>query len=629
MGDFDRELQLAQSAVRSAGAAIREAWATQQSQIDDKGTSTDLVTETDRRCEEIIAGMIRTGFPGHRIIGEEDSGSDRYELTNEPTWTIDPIDGTTNFVHRLALSCVLISHVVDKKVMVAVTYDPYADELFWAVEGRGAHLIDRDGKTTAIHVSDTKAVKQALVSMDPGYGRSKLAVQRYSSVHSAMLLKGVRNIRVMGCTGLNMAYVACGRLDAAFEEGSWITGRGPKIWDFAPGKLLIQEAGGLTVDISTGDDDDESNGTPPLTVADRSSLDLLGRSFFCASTRSLADEILQTMDDACYLKTGLTVEQSIQKVQDIIGTDAGGRGMKALICRGDLLRASECLGHLKSGSNVLVLSGFPCCVNESPPTETDGPPGAFAIARAAFALGHRVTVVTDECNRAVFSAALDGLALPGSGGSIVLQDFPAQQTPESQQRFDDLASSANLVIACERAGPASDGNCYTMRGISMNEKGLIAPLHELVEKTKAAGVPFLAIGDGGNEMGMGKVIDEIINSPIIVNGEKIGCVVAADHLVAASVSNWGGYALAAGAALVKAQAEAGVTGDALASLTTWIDRCLPTEEEEIELLNRCVEKGCRDGVSGKVEATVDGMPLERSMKCLRDIRNAAAATRIL
>lgn len=86
------------------------------------------------------------------------------------------------------------------------------------------------------------------------------------------------------------------------------------------------------------------------------------------------------------------------EIQTVIGTDAGDRGMKSLIVPGDLELAGKTLGTLKSPSRVIVLSGFPCCVNENPPTETDGPPGTFAIARTAAALGHDVTVTTDDCN---------------------------------------------------------------------------------------------------------------------------------------------------------------------------------------------------------------------------------------
>jgi len=149
-----------------------------------------------------------------------------------------------------------------------------------------------------------------------------------------------------------------------------------------------------------------------------------------------------------------------------------------------------------------------------------------------------------------------------------------------------------------------------MRAIDMNEKGLIAPLHRLAKDSNA---PFIGIGDGGNELGMGKVIDQITAN--IPRGETIGCVIPADFLIAASVSNWGGYALAAAAAVSKA--------DDKKSLELWLERCLPSEEDEVALLNRCVAVGCRDGVSGKVVATVDGMPLETSMQCLRDIRKAA------
>lgn len=306
------------------------------------------------------------------------------------------------------------------------------------------------------------------------------------------------------------------------------------------------------------------------------------------------------------------------QIQAIIGTDAGGRGMKSLIVQGDLELAGTTLGTLKSPSHVIVLSGFPCCVNESPPTETDGPPGTFAIARAAAALGHRVTVITDDCNAAVFAAGLDGLALPENCGTITLETFPALFSHDDEKRFVEFTKVCDLLISCERAGPGKDGKCYTMRGIDMNEKGLIAPLHRLVEE---ANCKTISIGDGGNELGMGKVIENIRNNPKIMNGDKIGCVVAADYLIAASVSNWGGYALSAAAAL----AHVGEVDDEDKSVSTkkWIKRCLPSEAEEISLLDRCVIAGCRDGVSGKMERTVDGMPLETSLACLRDIREAS------
>ena len=281
-----------------------------------------------------------------------------------------------------------------------------------------------------------------------------------------------------------------------------------------------------------------------------------------------------------------------------------------------------------SRSTVIVLSGFPCCVNESPPTETDGPPGAVALCRTGLALGHRVVLVTDDSNRAVFEAAALDLFNNNNKSMFSMECFPVEFTEADEQRFQKLAAACHLLIACERAGPGRDGKCYTMRGIDMNGDGnkngpLVAPLHRFADACGAKNVPFLAIGDGGNELGMGKVIQAIYNNPKIAKGEQIGCVVAADCLVAASVSNWGGYALAAATALSKAAAAAEDDDDQERVVADYIQRCLPSEEEEIALLDRCVAAGCRDGVSGKMEATVDGMPLETSLQCLRDIRAAA------
>jgi D-glutamate cyclase len=169
-----------------------------------------------------------------------------------------------------------------------------------------------------------------------------------------------------------------------------------------------------------------------------------------------------------------------------------------------------------------------------------------------------------------------------------------------------------------------------MRGIDMTARGLIAPLHRFVTERRSE-TRFIAIGDGGNELGMGKVIDAIRLH--IAQGENIGCVVAADYLIAASVSNWGGYALAAAVALIRAHAELKENTTLKSSyihhetvervIEKWVGQCLPTEMEETELLERCVAAGCRDGVTGRLEATVDGMPLATSLQCLRDIRAAA------
>jgi D-glutamate cyclase len=321
-------------------------------------------------------------------------------------------------------------------------------------------------------------------------------------------------------------------------------------------------------------------------------------------------------------------------LQDIIGTDAGHRGMKPLIVPGDLQQAAQTLSNLPLNSHVVILSGFPCCVSHNPPTETDGPPGTMAIARAAAMLGCRVTIVTETCHQVVFAAALEGLAMPTrfvhpQCATIKLECFPSEFSEEDEERFQNLARCSDLLISCERVGEAQDGICYTMRGINMNEKELIGPLNRLVQECKNT-TKFIAIGDGGNELGMGKVYERIVNNPQIWNGKKIGCVIPADYLIAASVSNWGAYALAAASAMARTQQQRRPSNDAFTAnlantTTTWLELCVPTVEEEVALLHRCVDAGCRDGVSGKMEATVDGLPLEKSMTCLQEIRQLVEA----
>jgi len=274
---LDDVLATAKHAALLAGEQIAAAWQTRGEVKDTKSNATDLVTETDQRCEDMIIKLLREKYPEHHIIGEETAGSSKYELTDGPTWTIDPIDGTTNFVHRLALSCVIIAFLHKKEVLVGVVYDPMAKELFWATRGGGAFL-----NGNAVKVSDTQVLGRAVISMDPGYGRDDVAVSRFTCMQAAILLRSVRNIRVLGSTGLNMAYVACGRLDAGFEMGSWELNHGPKIWDFAAGRLLVEEAGGLTRDIA---------GKLPAEAP----LDLLGRSFFVASSRGLAAELMEAI----------------------------------------------------------------------------------------------------------------------------------------------------------------------------------------------------------------------------------------------------------------------------------------------------------------------------------------------
>mmetsp|Transcript_22178 Transcript_22178/g.62184 ORF Transcript_22178/g.62184 Transcript_22178/m.62184 type:complete len:304 (+) Transcript_22178:72-983(+) len=281
---IDRVLEVAKRAAREAGSAIRKTWYETTTAVKDtKSCSVDLVTETDQFCEEIVMKLIKEAFPEHEIIGEETAGAEKYNLTDAPTWTIDPIDGTTNFVHRYPQSCVIIAFFVGREVRCGVTYDPIADELFYATRGGGA-MLESPNRVGPISPSGTTTIARALVNLEVGYGRDEGAISGVSTWLTDILRKGVRSVRMGGSTGMNLAYIACGRLDAAMEDGSWELGRGPKIWDFSAGALILAEAGGVTRDLASVD------GGPRL--------DYMGRSYFAAATPALADEFWKVVKKA-------------------------------------------------------------------------------------------------------------------------------------------------------------------------------------------------------------------------------------------------------------------------------------------------------------------------------------------
>jgi len=286
--DLDEILRVAKEAAVLAGDEICRVWLHDDASdsLVTKSNDVDLVTATDKKCEEVIFQLLQSKYPSHKLIGEESSGADcNYTLTDDPTWTIDPIDGTTNFVHRLGLSCVLVAFLHEKDTKVGVTYNPISGEMFWAVKGQGAYLQTKDGTTRKIQVSRTTDITKALLAMDPGYGRDDKSIHRYLSVQEKILQAGVRNIRTYGCSGLCLANVACGRFDASFEEGSWQDETGPKIWDLAAGKLLIEEAGGVTRDVTN-------------RASKEKPLDILQRSAFVAATAERADQLLDLIYSA-------------------------------------------------------------------------------------------------------------------------------------------------------------------------------------------------------------------------------------------------------------------------------------------------------------------------------------------
>lgn len=212
----------------------------QFTRLDMKTAHSDLVTEVDKGAETLIRNLISTHFPRHAILGEEgmEPGADAYEkavndANHEPyVWIIDPIDGTTNFVHGFPFFSVSIALAHKGEIIVGVIYDPNRDEMFVAEKGKGAYL-----RGHRMLVSEEEKLSQCLLGA--GFPSSSSLGNMKAIGH---LIPQVRNIRTTGSAALHLAYVAAGRLSGFFEAGL-------SVWDIAAGALLVQEAGGRITDL--------------------------------------------------------------------------------------------------------------------------------------------------------------------------------------------------------------------------------------------------------------------------------------------------------------------------------------------------------------------------------------------
>ncbi|MBB6637995.1 inositol monophosphatase family protein [Cohnella thailandensis] len=204
----------------------------------------DLVTEVDKGSERLIRNLIGTHFPTHSFLGEEgvEPGPDASALALERVsdaeylWIVDPIDGTTNYVHGFPFFSVSIALAYRGQVIVGVVYDPSRDELFVAEKGKGAYV---HGKPMS--VSREATLRQSLVATGLPADHEFALPKNLKQIEA--LAPRVRNLRVAGSAALHMAYVAAGRLSGFWEIGL-------NSWDLAAGALLIQEAGGVVSDQS-------------------------------------------------------------------------------------------------------------------------------------------------------------------------------------------------------------------------------------------------------------------------------------------------------------------------------------------------------------------------------------------
>jgi myo-inositol-1(or 4)-monophosphatase len=226
-------LTIAVRAARRAGSIINRASLNGSSLNVRSKRVNDFVTQVDQAAEEAIIEIVRKAHPDHGFLAEE---SGKTTGAAEYLWIIDPLDGTTNFIHGFPQYCVSIAVEHRGALAHGVVYDPVKNELFTASKGRGAFLNDR-----RIRVSKCTRLKESLVGT--GFPFKELSRLDLYTAQLRNLIQGSAGVRRAGAAALDLAYVACGRLDAFWEMGL-------SPWDMAAGALLIQEAGGLVGDFS-------------------------------------------------------------------------------------------------------------------------------------------------------------------------------------------------------------------------------------------------------------------------------------------------------------------------------------------------------------------------------------------
>lgn len=239
--------------------------------IETKGQAEDFCTKIDVENETLVTQGLLRHFPDHKIIGEEAVGQGVIPpLTKDPTWIIDPIDGTTNFASGLPLTCVSIGLCVNQTPTVGVVYVPMTEELYVAVKGYGAY---RNG--VRLSQRSDKQLLDSTVCFEFGYAREPSEVKSMVSAVERIMLHGCRSARSFGSGVLDLLYVATGRLDCVYAG---VASEGFKPWDFCAASVVAMETGCV---IETIDGAEE--------------FDLYSTSFICGVGKQLVGELRKTI----------------------------------------------------------------------------------------------------------------------------------------------------------------------------------------------------------------------------------------------------------------------------------------------------------------------------------------------
>lgn len=228
---LSRLTNVATLAALNAGELLKKGFGKTHS-VDFKDGRHNLVTEYDRACEELIIKQIKSHFPEHSFLAEE-SGLEKQDK-DSILWVIDPLDGTVNFAHNIPMFAVSIAATYKSQVLAGVTYQPLLNELFIGEKGHGAHL---NGKK--LSVSPNKILDKAFLATGFPYNAHENPL--HCIEHFSHMIKMGIPMRRMGSATLDLAYLATGRYDGFFEVSL-------SPWDYAAGKIILEEAGGKITD---------------------------------------------------------------------------------------------------------------------------------------------------------------------------------------------------------------------------------------------------------------------------------------------------------------------------------------------------------------------------------------------
>ncbi|XP_026861758.2 inositol monophosphatase 2 isoform X1 [Electrophorus electricus] len=263
-------LDVAVQIARKAGKVVQEA-VKQEKRVSSKSTPTDLVTEADHQVEELIISTLREKFPSHRFIGEESSAAgEKCVLTDSPTWIIDPIDGTCNFVHSFPMVAVSIGFAVNKELELGVIYHCLDGALYTGRKGHGAFC-----NGVRLQVSKEKDVSKALILTEIGAKRDPHTLDIFLGNMKKLLSAPAHGVRIIGSSTLALCHIASGAAEAYYQFGL-------HCWDVAAAAVIIREAGGCVMDTTGGP------------------LDLMSRRVVAAGSQEVADYIVQQLQPISY-----------------------------------------------------------------------------------------------------------------------------------------------------------------------------------------------------------------------------------------------------------------------------------------------------------------------------------------